>query len=270
MLTDSEFALLAREVKARTGQALARDGGLSIEQRLAPIQRRESFDSVSALIAAARAELSLWGAMADALLPTETRFFRDRALFHALRAEIAPVLLALRPPPGRLRIWSAGCATGQEAFSLAIMMEELRSEGLGGADILATDVSERLLDKARAGLFTQFEVQRGLPIRTLIAHFEKVSELWRVHDRVRATIRFERHNLVSDPAPEGAFDLVLCCNVLSGLDAAARTTAIETIAGACAPEGLLALGAGETIETEAFTPLPNGLFQRNAAWRKAA
>lgn len=272
MFSDSEFAMIAREIKSRTGYALTREHASTMETRLMALQRRENLSSVNELIAAARADGRLWNAIAEAIAVQETRFFRDRALFQALRTEILPALMQRRGKP--LQVWSAGCSSGQEPYSLALTLDALRSEGKPGGEIVATDYSERLLEKARAGLYTQFEVQRGLPIRTLITHFEKVSDLWRIADRLRALVRFEQHNLLSDASRLGSFDLVVCCNVLQGLDPAARTTVLENIAGALAPDGVLVTGAEGVIDAAgaAFSTLGDqiGVYRRNAEWRKAA
>lgn len=274
MFTDAEFALIAREVKARSGYVLTREMGPSIETRLMTLQRREGLSSLSELISNARNDARMWDAIAEALAVPETRFFRDRAIFAHLRTAILPTLVKARAAVTPLSIWSAGCSTGQEAYSLAILLEELQREGHAGGEITATDFSERLLEKARAGLFTQFEVQRGLPIRTLITHFEKVSEVWRISDRLRALIKFERHNLLDDPSKLGRFDLVLCCNVLPGFDADGRRNALDNIAAALAPDGVLITGAEGVLETapDAFAPLGEnvGVYRRLPDWRRAA
>lgn len=273
MFTDAEFALIAREVKSRSGYVLTREMSANIETRLMTLQRREGLSSVSELINGARADGRLWDAIAEGLAVSETRFFRDRGLFQVLRSEVLPALFRARAPAVRLNVWSAGCSTGQEAYSLAILLEDLRQEGFTGGDIVATDFSERLLDKARAGLFTQFEVQRGLPIRTLITHFEKVTELWRISDRLRALIRFEPHNLLNDASKLGRFDLVLCCNILNGFDAPDRRTALANIAAALAPDGVLITGAEGVLDSapDAFAPLGDhiGVYRRVPDWRRA-
>jgi chemotaxis protein methyltransferase CheR len=273
MLNDAEIALLARELKLRSGALLTPEMAKSAIMRLTPLARRENFATAPELIAAARIrpDASLWNGIADALAPTETRFFRDRALFARLREEALPAAAARR---GDLpvRIWSAGCSTGQEAYSLAILIDEMRAEGRGvSAEIFATDFSERLLEKARSGLYTQFEAQRGLPIRKLIAHFEKSGDLWRISDRMRAAVRFEARNLLGHATDLGPFDLVLCCNVLPGLDEEVRGRVFERIASTLAPGGVMALGAGEALPAGADGFQMDGNFvSRAAAARSAA
>lgn len=276
MLSDNDFAYVAREVKARIGFVMTRDMTAPAQARLAPLARREGFAGIAELLAAARAQPDgkLWEAIADALAPNDTRFFRDRALFAALRERILPDINARRGLGQHARILSIGCGPGQEAYSLAMLIEDLRNEGAPGAEITGVDMSERQLDKARSGLYTQFEVQRGLPIRKLIAHFERVGDLWRISDRLRASVRFQQHNLLLDMSPLGQFDLVLCCHVLNSFDAPTRRAVLERIAAVTAPEGVLMLGSGETAPegVEAFTPLGEmlGCYQRNAADRRAA
>jgi chemotaxis protein methyltransferase CheR len=273
MLNDAELALVAREVKMRSGAVLTRDMGGPIAVRLQPLARREGFASVSELIGAARirADGALWNAIADNLAQSDTRFFRDRSQFEKLRTRLIPDAAARRGHE-RVRIWSAGCATGQEPYSLAMIADELRKDGLNTAiEIVATDLSERLLEKARAGLYTQFEIQRGLPIRKLIAYFEKAGDLWRICDRLRASVRFENFNLMKHPGTLGQFDIVLLAHVLSSFDHETRLAVLARLADALSPEGVLLLGAGETLPEgcETFT-LENGLARKPESRRVAA
>lgn len=247
MLSEAEFALVAREVKQRSGVVLTRSLSAAIEMRLQPLARREALASVNELLSAARlrADGRLWSAIVDSLAQCETRFFRDRTAFRRMREEILPDTLARRGHE-RVRIWSSACATGQEAFSLAMIVEELREEGLSPAvEIIASDISERLIEKARAGLYTQFEVQRGLPIRKLIAHFERAGDLWRIDGRLRAAVRFEPHNLLRR-ADFGQFDIVLLCHVLSSFDDETAAEVIGHVLDCLHPGGCIILGAGET------------------------
>ena len=257
MLSEAEFALVAREVKARSGALITREMMGAAEMRLQPIARRENFASVGELIAAARIRPDgyFWTQITDALALCETRFFRDRQIFARLASEIIPAALTRRGHE-RARIWCAGVATGQEAYSIAMIIEDMRAEGLNpAAEIVASDFSERLLDKARAGLYTQFEVQRGLPIRKLIAHFEKAGDLWRISDRLRASVRFESHNLMRHPGELGSFDIIILAHVLSSFDPIMRSEVLTRLADALAPEGVIVLGAGEALPegVEGFT-----------------
>lgn len=273
MLSEAEFVLTAREVKARTGALLTREMSAAAETRMGPLARREGFSSVSEMIAAARirADGRLWGQIADALLQSETRFFRDRAQFQRFAAELLPQAIARRGHE-RVRIWSAACATGQEPYSIAIAIEEMRAEGKSPAvEIVASDVSERLIEKARAGLYTQFEVQRGLPIRKLIAHFEKAGDLWRIADRLRAAVKFEPHNLLKHPGALGRFDIIFLAHVLNGFDHDTRLGVLNRAFDALAPDGVLILGAGEALPegAEGLT-LDHGIVTRANTDRRAA
>ena len=276
MLTEAQFAIVAQEAKQRIGLALTRERLASVDARLTPLARRENCACAGELISMIQRQGDdmLWHGVVDALVMSDTHFFRDRAQFRALGETIIPDLLRGRPAHARLRVWSAGCAAGQEPYSLAILLEEMREEGRGGlVDILATDISSRVLDKAASGLFSQFEVQRGLSLRRLIAHFERVGEMWRIADRLRAAVRFETHNLLVDAAQLGPFDLVLCRNVLSSFDETDRRETLERIAAAMSEDGVLVLGAEEDYAslTGAFEPAHGAcVMRRNAYWRRAA
>lgn len=273
MLNDAELALIAREVKTRSGAVLSRELAGAIEMRLMPLARREGFGSVHELVAGARirADGAIWNAIADFLAQSDTRFFRDRALFKRLREDVLPAALTRRGHE-RIRVWSAACSTGQEAYSLAMVIEEIREQGLNPAcEIIASDFSERLIEKARAGLYTQFEVQRGLPIRKLIAHFEKTGDLWRISDRLRASVTFSAHNLMKHPGAMGQFDVILLCHVLGGFDPETRAAVMLRAADALAPGGAIVLGEGEAMPAECEgLAHENGLVVRKGAARAAA
>jgi len=276
MLPDADFVFIAREVKTRSGLVLDADQAYLIETRLSPIARRENLGSVAELAAAARLrrdERLIWQ-IADALVTSETMFFRDRTPFHLLRDRILPEMQRARGGE-KIRIWCAASSTGQEPFSLAMLIDEMRAEGRGvDVEIVATDISERVLEKARAGLYSQFEVQRGLPIQMLLRHFEKAGDLWRIADRIRAMVRFQRFNLLDDPRPLGSFDIVLCRNVLSYFDPATKQATLEKIAAQMNDDGVLLLGSGETTinVTDAFaaTVDAHGFHIRRSGVRQAA
>lgn len=273
MLNDAEFAIIARETKQRSGAVLTREMAGAAEARLTPISRREGFGSVAELLAAARTrpDGKLWGSIAEGLAQTETRFYRDKPTFERLANEILP-LKFLHRAHERVRIWASACGTGQEAYSIAMTIDELRKSGANLAcEIVATDMSQRLIDKARSGLFTQFEVQRGLPIRKLIEHFEKSGDLWRISDRMRASVKFDTHNLMQHPGVLGQFDVVLCCNVLGALDEETRRATYDRLNDALHPDGILILGAGETLPDGVDgLAIEDGVIVRKNAARKAA
>jgi chemotaxis protein methyltransferase CheR len=257
---------LAALVKAACGIIVPQDRATAIESRLGPVARRENFPSVSALIyrIIAQPDQALVRAVVDALRVSETQFFRDKAPFEAFRTEVLPAFLARRPD-GKVRVWSAGCSTGQEPYSLAIVGEEVRAFlPTLSLDIIATDVSDRCLEKAKSGLYTQFEAQRGLPIRMLIKHFEPIDDFWRASPQLRAAVRWGRFNLMHEPTKLGVFDVIFCRNVLSQFDEPTRAATLERIGTALAPDGLLFLGGDETTHelTDAFRPVQgrNGLY----------
>lgn len=273
MLSEAEFVLISREVKARSGAVLSKEMSAAAESKLQPLARREGFGSAAEMIGAARtrADGRLWAQIADHLVQADTRFFRDRAQFAKLREEILPDALARRGHE-RVRVWCAACSTGQEPYSVGMLVEELRDKGQTPAvEIVATDMSERLLEKARAGLYTQFEVQRGLPIRKLIAHFEKAGDLWRIQDRLRAGVKFEPHNLMKHPGALGRFDIIVLANVLSQFDDETRAAVFTRCADALAPEGVILLGAQETVPkgVDGFI-CADGVAARNHAANVAA
>jgi chemotaxis protein methyltransferase CheR len=255
-IADADLAFIVREVRARTGLALDASKAQIVESRVAPIARREGLLSVQELAStvSARREDRLIEAIADALIDKETQFFRDRSPFAYFRRTMAPELLARRPEGQRLRIWSAGCSTGQEPFSLAMMGEDMKADGKHiEIEIVATDISAAVLEKARSGVYNQFDVQRGLPIRSLIAHFEKIGDLWRVNDRVRARVKFEKRNLLADPSSLGQFDIIFCRNVLSSLEPATAQRVLDKLCDRLAPDGYIVFGAHEMIESSRIT-----------------
>jgi chemotaxis protein methyltransferase CheR len=273
MLNEAEVALIAREVKTRSGAVLTREMGGAIELRLMPLARREAFGTVHELVAAARirADGALWNAVADHLAPSDTRFFRDRATFKRLFTDLLPASLSRRGHE-RIRIWSAACSTGQEPYSIAMQIEELREIGLNpAAEIIATDFSERLIEKARSGLYTQFEVQRGLPIRKLIAHFEKTGDLWRISDRLRASVTYAQHNLMKHPGGMGQFDIIMLSHVLGGFDLETRRAVVLRAADALSPNGVIVLGDGEKLPDDCDgLAFDGGIVSRASAERAAA
>jgi chemotaxis protein methyltransferase CheR len=184
----------------------------------------------------------------EALLNNETYFFRDRAPFDLLQRHALPELAQRRADTKRLRIWSAGCSTGQEAYSLSILFAEQPEKWRGWTiDILGTDVSTGCIDRARTGIYSQFEVQRGLGINQTIKWFEECADGWRAVEQLRRPVRFQVHNILEQAPHPGGFDIVLCRNVLLYLSPEKKTLSFERIASSMAQDGWLMLGAGETV-----------------------
>jgi chemotaxis protein methyltransferase CheR len=260
-------------VLAQSGVVLDPTKTYILETRLAAVARREGFDGVGELIEALRQDEALMWLATEALTHSETCFFRDRAPFHRFRDEMLPALARRRERP--LRIWSAGCSTGQEAYSLAMMVDEAAGAVPGlKVELFASDLSDRRLEKAQSGLYTQFEVQRGLPIRLLTRHFDKVDELWQARPRLREAIRWRKINLMAELKPVDHFDVIFCRNLVSMLAPEVRGSVLEKLARALTADGWLVLGAGETAAglTDALEPVPAwpGAFGRTAAHRAAA
>jgi chemotaxis protein methyltransferase CheR len=271
-----DVAFVADVVRKRSGLILSSDKAYLVESRLAPLARQRELPSVEALIQTLRKttdEKLLW-AVTDALTTNETFFFRDKTPFDQFRDEVLPALAAKRGA-GPLRVWCAACSTGQEPYSIAMLMEDLKAKyPTLKLDICASDISDRVLEKAKAGIYTQFEVQRGLPITQLVKFFDKADENWQVKAHLRQVIRWRQFNLLEDMRPLGRFDVVYCRNVLIYFDPETKRKVLENIAAVMADDGYLFLGAAETVMglTDAFQPAPGhrGLYARNPSFKKAA
>lgn len=259
-MTPDSFAFLAGLVKARSGIVLTADKGYMLETRLGPLLRREGLPGLDALalrLRAPRAE-ALTAELVEALTTNESSFFRDGKPFEHLK-RLLPRLAAARPPGQPLRIWSAACSSGQEAYSVAMVAAELGA-ALGGrrVEILGTDLSREMLDRAQEGLFTQFEVQRGLPVQMLVKHFRQEGTRWRVSADLRAMARWQAFNLLDDARGLGRFDVVFCRNVLIYFDAPTKSRVLGMLAGMVAADGVVYLGGAETVLglTDRLVPAP--------------
>lgn len=268
-MTPDDIDHLAATLKARSGLILGSDKTYLIESRLAPVARREGFGNVSALLTALRTKRDekLMTTVTDAMTTNETFFFRDKLPFDQFRSDILPALARGRIN-GDVKIWCAACSTGQEPYSLAMLMEDMRMMyPRVNLDILATDISDRCLEKAQAGLYTQFEVQRGLPIQMMVKHFEKIDEMWRISPKIRQSVRFKKLNLLEDLRLIGRQDVIYCRNVLIYFDLETKKKVLEQIATLLPDDGYLLLGAAETVLgiTDVFKPMPGlrGLYIKN-------
>jgi chemotaxis protein methyltransferase CheR len=271
-----EIAQVVSLCRARAGLKLAPDKTYMMESRLAPVARREGFDSISALLEAIRARREdplIWAAV-EALAGGETAFFRDREPFTQFRDEIVPQLVRLRGG-APIKVWSAACATGQEVYSLSMMLGELmEAEPALRVELAASDLSRLALERAQSGLYNQFEVQRGLPIRLLARHFEKEGDQWRLAAEVRQRVRWRRINLIAGLRQIGRFDVIFCRYVLWHMTEDAQRKIADDLAAIIPDDGYLVTGAKEPIGglAEAFQPIAGrpGLYRRNPTYRAAA
>jgi chemotaxis protein methyltransferase CheR len=261
-VSPQDYDYLDRLLKARSGLVLPADKRYVIEGRLLPLARRRGLPSLAALVAALRgpAAEELAAEAVEAMTNNESLFFRDKTPFENFRDTIMPSLLAARTASRHIRIWCAAASTGQEPYTLAMCLKEMGRQLDGWRiDILATDLSGEVLEKARNGIYSQFEVQRGLPVAMLIKYFSQCAEAWQLAPELRAMVRFQPFNLLDDFAPLGIFDVVFCRNVLIYFDRDTKTDVLNRIGRVLPADGFLVLGGAETVVglTDAFTPVPD-------------
>ena len=267
-MTPQDFQLLAALVRERSGLVLNEDKAYLLESRLTPITREHGLKSLDELVAAVKTkkDQALIDGIVEAMTTNESLFFRDTKPFDQLRDLVFPELLKSRASAKRIRIWSAACSSGQEPYSIAMLIKE------GGAtfanwtiEIVATDLSEEMLARAASGIYSQFEVQRGLPITLLVKYFKQDGDKWEIDPGIRAMVKFKKFNLLDRPDSLGVFDIVMCRNVLIYFDQETKGQVLGRIANVMAPDGALYLGGAETVLgiTEKFQPVAGqrGLYQ---------
>ncbi len=260
-LTTAAFTVLAGLLKTRSGLIVGRDKIYLLETRLVSMLRREQLVDLNALAV----RLTQPGAeplvreVVEAMTTNESFFFRDDKPFLHFREKALRRLVAARAPGHTLRIWSAASSTGQEAYSLAMILAESKAiVGYRPIEIIGTDIARGPLIRARDGKYTQFEVQRGLPVMYLMKYFTNEGPHWRIAPEIRKMVQFREFNLLGDLRPLGYFDIVFCRNVLIYFDQVTKTRVLEAIAAQMRPDGLLYLGGAETVLgiTSRFEPLP--------------
>jgi chemotaxis protein methyltransferase CheR len=261
-LSPSAFDTLAKLLKARSGLTIGMDKVYLLETRLAGLVKRENLTDLNGLAERLRrpGQDVLARDVVEAMTTNESFFFRDDKPFQHFRSQALPRMVAARPPGSALRIWSAAASSGQEAYSVAMILAESAAVlGSHKAEIVGTDIAREQLARAKDGLYTQFEVQRGLPVQMLMRYFRKEENHWRIAESIRAMVQFREHNLLSDLRPLGRFDIVFCRNVLIYFDQPTKARVLEAIAKLMPPDGLLYLGGTETVLgiTSRFAPMPN-------------
>jgi len=270
-VTPLDYDFLRQALKLRSGLVLGADKHFFLESRLLPLARQNGFGGVGDLVVALKTgrDAALMAAVVEAMTTNESFFFRDKTPFKNFRRIIMPALLDARRQSRTIRIWCAAAASGQEPYSIAMCLREMTSAIAGWRiEILATDLASAVLDRARQGLYSQFEVQRGLPIKLLIKYFAQVGELWQIAPEIRAMVKFRCFNLLSDFAWLGTFDVILCRNVLIYFDQETKSDVLCRMADAMPNDGYLVLGAAETAIglSDRFKMVSDrpGLYELNA------
>jgi chemotaxis protein methyltransferase CheR len=276
-LSPAAFETLATLLKTKSGLIIGMDKLYLLETRLAAIVKREKMSDMNALADRLRRPGSdaLSRDVVEAMTTNESFFFRDDKPFLHFRTQALPRLVAARPPGSQLRVWSAASSSGQEAYSLAMIVAEATALlGARKVEIVGTDIARDQLTRAREGIYSQFEVQRGLPVQMLMRYFRKTETSWQITDAIRAMAQFREYNLLSDLRQLGRFDVVFCRNVLIYFDQPTKARVLDAIAGLMPPDGLLYLGGAETVLgiTARFAPMPNerGVYGVVAAGAPAA
>ena len=266
-MTPAEFEYLRKMLKDRSGLVLSADKQYLVESRLLPIARKTGASGLGELVQKLRASGAerLIVEVVEAMTTNESFFFRDKIPFDHFRETMMPALLAARAGQRRIRIWCAAAATGQEPYSLAMQIKEMAGKLAGWrVEILGTDLATEVLEKAKAGLYTQFEVQRGLPIQLLVKYFTQVGDMWQIAPEIRAMVQYRPLNLLRDFSNLGVFDVVFCRNVLIYFDQETKIGVLDRLARVVAPDGFLVLGAAETVVglTDAFKTIADkrGLY----------
>jgi chemotaxis protein methyltransferase CheR len=272
-----DYDYLRKMLRGRSGLVLSADKQYLVESRLLPLARRAGLGGLSELVQHLKGPNAeaLTIEVVEAMTTNESFFFRDKAPFENFRDVILPSLMAARVAQRRLRIWCAAAATGQEPYSLAMSLKEMGQKVAGWRiEIVATDLSTEVLEKAKAGIYSQFEVQRGLPIQLLVKYFTQIGETWQIAPDIRAMVQYRPLNLLHDFTHLGMFDVVFCRNVLIYFDQETKVNVLDRLARLTERDGYLVLGAAETVVglTDSFKMVPDrrGLYAPNAAVRPTA
>jgi chemotaxis protein methyltransferase CheR len=268
-VNQQDYDFLRKLLKERSGLDLSADKQYLVESRLIPLARRAGLPGLPELVQKMKSGAeALTADVVEAMTTNETFFFRDKIPFDHLRDTILPTLLQTRTNRRTLRIWSAACSSGQEPYSIAMCLKE-KAQQLAGwrIEIVATDLSQEVLEKSKSGIYSQFEVQRGLPVQLLVKYFAQIGELWQISPEIRSMVQHRPLNLLQDFSHLGKFDVIFCRNVLIYFDQETKTGIFERIAKSLEPDGMLVLGAAETVVgiSDAFRPYPDrrGLYQPN-------
>jgi chemotaxis protein methyltransferase CheR len=270
-VTPPDYEYLRKVLKDLSGLDLSADKQYLIESRLLPLARKSGMSDLGELVQKMKGGSSaLINQVVEAMTTNETFFYRDKVPFDHLRDTIMPEVLRARAARKSIRIWCAAGSTGQEPYSIAMCLKEMGALVAGWRiEILSTDLSQEVLEKSKAGIYSQFEVQRGLPIQLLVKHFKQLGELWQINPDIRSMVQHRQLNLLHDFSQLGVFDVIFCRNVLIYFDQETKSRIFARLAKGIEPDGFLVLGAAETVVglTEVFKPFPDrrGLYRPNGA-----
>jgi chemotaxis protein methyltransferase CheR len=269
-VTPSDYEYLRKLLKERSGLDLSADKQYLVESRLVPLARKADLPGISELVQKMKGSAeALVAEVVEAMTTNETFFFRDKIPFDHLKDALLPALMQARAARRSLRFWCAASSTGQEPYSIAMILKEMPALSGWRTEIVATDLSQAVLEKSKAGIFSQFEVQRGLPIQMLVKYFKQSGDLWQLNPDIRAMVQHKQLNLLQDFSHLGTFDVIFCRNVLIYFDQDTKAAIFERMSRIIEPDGVLALGAAESVVgiTDAFKPYPDrrGMYCPNAA-----
>jgi chemotaxis protein methyltransferase CheR len=270
-VTPPEYEYLRKLLRDHSGLDLSADKQYLIESRLLPLSRKAGLSGISELVQKMKGgSASIITQVVEAMTTNETFFFRDKTPFDHFRASIIPEILAARAGRKSIRIWCAAGSTGQEPYSLAMCLKEMGATLAGWRlEIIATDLSQEVLEKSKAGIYSQFEVQRGLPIQLLVKYFKQTGEFWQINADIRAMVQHRQLNLLHDFSQLGTFDVIFCRNVLIYFDQDTKINIFNRLARITEADGFLVLGAAETVVglTDVFRPYPErrGLYRPNSS-----
>ena len=270
-MNPTEYEYLRKLLKERSGLDLSADKQYLIESRLLPLARKAGLADIAELVQKLQGGSSaLITSVVEAMTTNETFFFRDKVPFDHFRETIMTEIIKARASRRSVRIWCAAGSTGQEPYSLAMCLKEMGAALSGWRiEIIATDLSQEVLEKSKVGLYSQFEVQRGLPIQMLVKYFKQTGEFWQINPDLRAMVQHRQLNLLHDFSQLGTFDVIFCRNVLIYFDQETKINIFQRLCKAMEADGFLVLGAAETVVglTDAFKPFPDkrGLYKPNDA-----
>ena len=271
-MTVTDFEFICQILRERSGLVLTNDKAYLLESRLLPVARKWKLATFDDLVRVIRSKMdeAVIRDVVEAMTTNESFFFRDTKPFDQFKALVLPALLKSRAASRTIRIWSAACSSGQEPYSLAMILSEMTAQLNGWKiDIVGTDLSTEILNRAKEGMYSQFEVQRGLPITMLVKYFAQIGDRWQINAKIRGMVQYREFNLLQDPMPLGRFDVVFCRNVLIYFDQPTKTRVLNSVSKLMPEDGFLFLGGAETVLgiTDALAPLPGsrGIYGLAAA-----